>query len=190
MTGQVRFDSHIETLLDAAVGLVNGLTLGHDGTAPVTPPTGAERAALAGDVLVSQGRSARVSVAQGTELASYAVQVRDVFVATAAGEVDRAADLVNDLLARTGARPRLDRGPEGWGLHFHGADDGVVLGWTAGFASALAICVGSDLAGVLGVCAADPCDRVFVDSSKNGTRRFCSTRCQNRVKAAAHRARR
>ena len=42
----------------------------------------------------------------------------------------------------------------------------------------------------LGVCSAPECDRVFVDVSRNGTRRFCSTACQNRVKAAAHRARR
>jgi predicted RNA-binding Zn ribbon-like protein len=27
-----------------------------------------------------------------------------------------------------------------------------------------------------------------VDTSRNGTRRFCSTSCQNRVKAAAFRA--
>jgi predicted RNA-binding Zn ribbon-like protein len=33
------------------------------------------------------------------------------------------------------------------------------------------------------------CDRVFVDVSRNGTRRFCSETCQNRVKVAAHRAR-
>lgn len=47
----------------------------------------------------------------------------------------------------------------------------------------------SDLAGRLGVCTAERCDRVYVDTSKNGTRRFCSTACQNRVKAAAFRAR-
>ncbi|MFC6935784.1 CGNR zinc finger domain-containing protein [Actinomadura yumaensis] len=33
------------------------------------------------------------------------------------------------------------------------------------------------------------CDRVYVDTSRNGTRRFCSTACQNRVKTAAFRAR-
>jgi predicted RNA-binding Zn ribbon-like protein len=31
---------------------------------------------------------------------------------------------------------------------------------------------------------------VYVDVSRNGTRRFCSTTCQNRVKAAAFRKRR
>ena len=53
----------------------------------------------------------------------------------------------------------------------------------------LALALGSDRSGRLGVCAADPCDRVFTDTSRNGGRRFCSTRCQNRVKAAAHRHR-
>lgn len=188
--GQVRFDSHLEALLEAAVGLVNAVTPGHDGAAVMAVPNGAERATAIGRVLVSRGRHADITPAEGAELASYADTVRAVFVATAAGQSDTAAGLVNDLLLRTGARPQLDQGPEGWGLHFHGADDGVVIGWAAGIASALAICAGSDLAGVLGVCAADRCDRVFVDTSKNGTRRFCSTRCQNRAKAAAHRRRR
>jgi predicted RNA-binding Zn ribbon-like protein len=48
--------------------------------------------------------------------------------------------------------------------------------------------IGSDLAGRLGVCQADPCDRVYIDTSYNLGRRFCSRRCQSRVKAAAHRA--
>ncbi|HEX8935998.1 MAG TPA: CGNR zinc finger domain-containing protein, partial [Pseudonocardiaceae bacterium] len=48
---------------------------------------------------------------------------------------------------------------------------------------------GSDCASRLGVCSAPRCDRVYVDASRNGTRRFCCTACQNRVKSAAHRAR-
>lgn len=185
----MHFDSHVETLLTAAVGLVNTVTPGHDGTAQTAMPGSADLARTVGEVLVSQGRHSRVTATQAAELASYAALVRGVFVASDGGDVDLAATRVNDLLERTGARPRLDRGTDGWGLHFHSADDGVVLGWAAGFASALALCVGSDLAGRLGVCAAEPCDRVFVDASKNSTRRFCSTRCQNRVKAAAHRRR-
>ncbi len=50
--------------------------------------------------------------------------------------------------------------------------------------------LGSELHGRLGVCTAARCDRVYVDLSRNGTRRFCSTACQNRNKAAAFRARR
>jgi predicted RNA-binding Zn ribbon-like protein len=41
----------------------------------------------------------------------------------------------------------------------------------------------------VGTCASDDCERAFFDSSRNGSRRFCSTTCQNRVKAAAFRRR-
>jgi predicted RNA-binding Zn ribbon-like protein len=50
--------------------------------------------------------------------------------------------------------------------------------------------IGGDLAGRLGVCQAAQCDRVYVDTSRNAARQFCSTACQNRAKAAAFRARR
>jgi predicted RNA-binding Zn ribbon-like protein len=49
--------------------------------------------------------------------------------------------------------------------------------------------LGSEESGRLGVCTAARCDRVYVDISRNATRRFCSTTCQNRVKAAAFRER-
>jgi predicted RNA-binding Zn ribbon-like protein len=41
----------------------------------------------------------------------------------------------------------------------------------------------------LRTCAADPCEDAFVDTSRNGTRRYCSPRCANRRNAALHRAR-
>jgi predicted RNA-binding Zn ribbon-like protein len=112
-----------------------------------------------------------------------------VFDAVAAGHTDAAAGLVNDMLASTGARPRLDRHDgEPWHLHFHGAEESLVTGWAAGCATGLALVLGIDLGARLGVCTAPRCDRVYVDASRNGTRRFCSTACQNRVKAAAFRA--
>jgi predicted RNA-binding Zn ribbon-like protein len=42
----------------------------------------------------------------------------------------------------------------------------------------------------LGVCAADKCDNVFVDTSPNQSRRYCSDRCSSRANVAAYRARR
>ncbi|NMM46614.1 CGNR zinc finger domain-containing protein [Rhodospirillaceae bacterium KN72] len=39
-------------------------------------------------------------------------------------------------------------------------------------------------------CLAEPCRDAFVDMSKNGSRRFCSTRCANRWHVSQHRARR
>jgi predicted RNA-binding Zn ribbon-like protein len=38
-------------------------------------------------------------------------------------------------------------------------------------------------------CRAAPCREVFVDTSRNGGRRYCSRRCANRVNAARHRRR-
>jgi predicted RNA-binding Zn ribbon-like protein len=38
-------------------------------------------------------------------------------------------------------------------------------------------------------CAAEPCRDVFVDTSRNNTRRFCSERCANRYNIAAFRDR-
>jgi predicted RNA-binding Zn ribbon-like protein len=39
-------------------------------------------------------------------------------------------------------------------------------------------------------CTASPCKDVFIDTSKNATRRFCSERCANRHNVAQYRARR
>ena len=41
----------------------------------------------------------------------------------------------------------------------------------------------------LRVCAADDCDDVLVDLSKNRSRRFCEAGCGNRANVAAYRAR-
>jgi predicted RNA-binding Zn ribbon-like protein len=60
---------------------------------------------------------------------------------------------------------------------------------TAICAEGLARVVGAGEARRLGTCADVGCERVFIDVSKNGSRRFCSTTCQNRVKAAAFRER-
>ena len=41
----------------------------------------------------------------------------------------------------------------------------------------------------LGVCAASPCTNVYVDTSPNQSRRYCSDRCSSRANVAAYRAR-
>ena len=41
----------------------------------------------------------------------------------------------------------------------------------------------------LGVCAASKCSRVYVDTSPNQSRRYCSDRCSSRANVAAYRAR-
>jgi len=114
-----------------------------------------------------------------------------VFEATDRGDLAAAAGHLNRLLDVTGARPQLDPlATGGYHVHFHGSTDGLATGWAAGCATGLALAIGTDLAGRLGVCEAERCDRVYVDTSKNAKRRFCSTTCQNRTKAATFRQRR
>ncbi len=181
----------MDAVVTVAVRLVNALTPGAERGRPYAPPDG-DRLPPAVTAALRAGRrdTREVTPDEAAEFAMVAGALRAVFDAVAAGQLDEAAHQVNALLAFTGARPQLDRHDrEPWHLHFHGANDSLVTGWVAGCATGLAIVLGSDLHGRLGVCTAERCDRVYVDTSRNGTRRFCSTACQNRVKAAAFRAR-
>ena len=186
----MNFTSHLDAVVTVAVQLANALTPGEAHGRPYLPPDGPALAAAATAALRAGRRDTRqVSGAEAAEFRDAAGSIRAVFDAVADGRTDAAAGLVNEMLASTGARPRLDRHDgEPWHLHFHGAEDSLVTGWAAGCATGLAVVLGSDLGGRLGVCTAPRCDRVYVDTSRNGTRRFCSTACQNRVKAAAFRA--
>lgn len=190
VTGQIHFDSHVHTVTDQACRLVNALTSGHDGTRPVEPPPEEQRAQVVHDLLARPDYDPTVSETAADGIVALAESLRVVFEAAARDDLDTAATAVNELLREMGSVPQLDRARGGgWTLHFHGREPGLVVGWGAGIAAGLALAIGSDLAGRLGVCQAAPCDRVYVDTSKNAGRRFCSTRCQSRVKAAAHRAR-
>lgn len=186
------FDSHMAVLLDAGVSLVNALTDGDARGRPFTAPAGAALPAAVDAALPAPGtRPRRIEPAQAAHLAETARKLRQVFEAVALDRLDDAVAVLNELLLSNGARPQLDRvGGEPWQVHFHGADDSLAVGWSAGCATGLAMVIGGDRAGRLGVCQAAQCDRVYVDTSRNAGRQFCSTACQNRSKAAAFRARR
>jgi predicted RNA-binding Zn ribbon-like protein len=184
----VEFNSHTDAVVRLAVGLVNLLTPGHARGRAYEPPSGDARTAAVCDLLSSGGRA--VTWEEAASFCFVAAELRDVFEAVNAGSIDSAATLVNAMLVRTGARPTLERHDgEPWHLHFHAADNSLVNSWAAGFATGLAVVLGGELYDRLGVCTAPRCDRVYVDTSRNGTRRYCSTSCQNRVKTAAFRAR-
>jgi predicted RNA-binding Zn ribbon-like protein len=190
--GQVAFGSDLVARIEVAVSLVNALATTTAGGRHVPAPESdeelrdrAERALRDADALRSPLDAER---ARGLE--QLARQLREIFAAVHERRDDDAGALLNKLFARSGATPHLHRtGAEPLHLHFHRPDAGFVQGWTAGCAVGLAYALGSGHGDRLGVCAAPDCDRVFVDLSRNGSRRFCSTACQNRVKAAHYRAR-
>jgi predicted RNA-binding Zn ribbon-like protein len=187
----VDFTSHVEAIVGAAVNLVNAVTPGEARGRAVRQPTGAQLQTAVREALAA-GRPdlPAIGAADAERLAQVAGWLRSVFDSIERDDIDDAAITLNALLAETGARPQLDRHDgEPWHLHFHGRPDAVAQGWAAGCATGLAIVLGTDMYDRLGVCTAPRCDRVYVDVSRNGTRRFCSMSCQSRVKAAAFRAR-
>ena len=88
------------------------------------------------------------------------------------------------------SHPHLAQKRGQWRLHHHPVDATLVPMYTAICAGGMARMIGAGQGERLGTCEATDCDRVFIDVSKNASRRFCSTTCQNRVKAAAFRHRR
>jgi predicted RNA-binding Zn ribbon-like protein len=105
---------------------------------------------------------------------------------------DEAAALVNAMLAEAGALPYLIRHDE-WDWHLHATSLDAPLPTRILVETAMAVVdvVRSDEYGRMAVCAADDCDAVLVDLSRNRSRRFCDVNgCANRAHVAAYRARR
>ncbi len=178
----MNFDSYTDRVVGVAAALVNALTPGeHGGRAVDTDPQ--RRPGRCATVL---GRP--VAPAEAAELTRLANRLRPVFLAAEDGGTDRVAELVNALLADYRSAPKLSRHDgEPWHLHFTSAVAGTE--WGAGCATGLAVVVDSQATSRLGVCRAEGCDRVYVDVSRNASRRFCSESCLNRTKVAAFRAR-
>ncbi len=104
---------------------------------------------------------------------------------------DAVAAEVNAMLREGGALPQLVT-HDGWGYHLHATPPDAPLAHRMAVEAAMAL-VDVVRAGELDrlvVCGAQDCGDVIVDLSRNRSRRYCSTACQNRVNVAAFRARR
>jgi predicted RNA-binding Zn ribbon-like protein len=186
VTGQVPCDSYEYSGAVTAVRLVNELAIERAFGRPVesTDPLGVIATILASDPTWPAVRNRDVPA-----LGALAARLRGVFDDLHRGDIDAAAGRLNTLLAAHPAHPHLAKDGGRWHLHHHPADADLVAMATAICAEAVARCIGAGAATRLGTCDAGDCDRVFLDGSKNGSRRFCSTTCQNRVKAATFRRR-
>lgn len=103
-----------------------------------------------------------------------------------------AVAILNDMLATSGARPVLtdhDDGP--WHLHYTPERTPLAPRLAAEAAMALAVVIAEDGFERLRTCESPTCRDVFVDESRNRSRRYCSPQvCGNRASVAAYRARR
>src|SRR4051812_37958246 len=117
-------------------------------------------------------------------------ELRPVFEASAAGDTQAVVDGLNELMVRHPITPQISRHDPGH-LHIHAASKTQTVA---------ELLVGESLLGLanlvcdlgptrLGLCAAVPCTNVYVDTSPNQSRRYCSDRCSSRANVAAYRAR-
>ncbi|MGC4110648.1 MAG: CGNR zinc finger domain-containing protein [Nocardioides sp.] len=123
-------------------------------------------------------------------LRRFGKDLRGAFEASSREDAQGVVDVLNELLERHPITPRIaDHNPAR--LHIHVANKA---------ASVAELLIGESLLGLanlvcdlgptrLGVCAATPCTHVYVDTSPNQSRRYCSERCSSRANVAAFRAR-
>jgi predicted RNA-binding Zn ribbon-like protein len=104
-----------------------------------------------------------------------------------AQDEEAAVTRLNRVLERSRATPQLSRAGDGWQVRWVG---GVVDVVASTAAMSLLEAIREDGWERFGTCAGAPCCCVFVDRSKNRSRRFCSDLCADRVAQAALRARR
>lgn len=123
-------------------------------------------------------------------LRDFQAELRPVFEASDASDEALVVARINALLASHPVTPYIaGDGPGSWHLHVADRTSSVAELVVAESLMGLATLV-CDLGGTrLGVCAAAPCTDVFVDTSPNQSRRYCSDRCSSRANVAAYRAR-
>jgi len=104
---------------------------------------------------------------------------------------DAAVDEINRMLREAKALPRLVR-HDGMDWHLHATAPDAPLAERMRVEAALALgdVIRTNEMGRLRVCAADDCSGLLLDLSRNGSKRFCSVRCGNRMNMIAFRERR
>lgn len=108
-----------------------------------------------------------------------------------AGDEEAVVAEVNDLLRTGRALPQLvEHGEYGWHIHATDPDAPLVERMQVEAAMAFVDVIRAGELSRLRICAADDCDDVLVDLSRNRSKRYCERGCGNRLAAAAYRSRR
>ena len=178
----MNFDSYTDCGVEVAVDLVNTVSR-EDGEQ--LPDATALRT-----LLEHHAWSAieRLTAGELDEVRALRQRLRAIFEAE---EDHRAAELINALLVESHALPQLTaHDGEPWHLHYTALEEPLAVRLAAETAMGLAAVLRAGGIERMSTCADDRCGDVFVDTSRNRSRRFCSETCANRLNVAAHRARR
>ena len=123
-------------------------------------------------------------------LQAFQDELRPVFEASDVDDVPLVVRSLNELLASHPVTPMIsDHDPTNLHMHVTNRASSVAELLVAESLMGLANLVCDLGATRLGICSEARCDNVFVDTSPNQSRRYCSDRCSSRANVAAYRAR-
>jgi predicted RNA-binding Zn ribbon-like protein len=189
VTGQVEIACNVTRQAPLIAELVNLSTSQRRGGARTPWLEGDELvAAFAAAIGERAGEALHADPDAGARLAELGRELREALLAERAA--DQAAR-INAMIRKYGAQPYLveDVG-QPFHLHFHGSGGTSVAAMGGEFATALALIVDGYGPERFGQCEAHQCDAVYIDLTRNGSRRYCGTACTARAKTAAYRSRR
>lgn len=186
--GQMNLACNVTAQAPLIAELVNLATPHWRGGSAVHPLDGDELVtAFAASVSERIAEALRAEPQAGVQLAELAYELRGALLADAPAET---ATRINAMIRRYAALPYLieDVG-QPFHLHFHGAAGTQIEALGGEFATALALVVDGYGMERFGRCQAHQCEAVYIDLTRNGSRRFCSASCTARAKTAAYRSR-
>jgi len=178
------FARDTETSLRAAAALVN--------TLPETDPEGIDRLRTQDDLAAYLAEfpfsgTIRRDDLELSQLRAARGRLRELW----AGDRAAAVPIVNALLRDGKALPQLVIHDD-YDWHVHATDEGdpLALRIMVEVAMAFVEVIRLDRFDRVRVCDADDCDAVYIDYSKNGSKRYCDTgNCGNRMNVNAYRRR-
>lgn len=179
------FSHYTDLPAEFAAALVNTDQRGFDGTDQITDLPGLER--FVGEYAeLWKGEVADPTTSDLKAIRSLRDALREVFLTD---DEHDAARLLNAILIENHATPRIS--VHGVSPHLHFEPSGIALApWMAVVAAmGLATVVVEHGVSRFGLCDSDRCDDVYIDTSRNRSRRHCSTTCSTRENVAAHRRR-
>ncbi|TNJ61371.1 hypothetical protein FE784_34425 [Paenibacillus hemerocallicola] len=115
--------------------------------------------------------------------------LRTVFELAREQKAQDTAALLNEQLRISGATPRISWHHGPYHLHFESEEDGCAHWLATTTAMGLAFVLIEYGTERFGICASASCQKAFIDTSKNKSKRYCSEACAHRESVAAFRKR-
>ena len=171
------YDTYGSTAVELAIALAN---------ADLELDDGVSRFLAEHDEWFTPRTALELTPSDAQEAAATARLVRAVALA---GSQDDVLIRLNELLALALPRPYATDHDGQLHLHYARPDAPVLEQLTTTVAMGLSQVVVQHGWQRLGVCSAEGCDDVYVDTSRNDSRRYCSNTCASRSTVAAYRAR-